>query len=56
MTQQVEISGRSEGVVLPDGEEHRNLQDKPLALVGDAESVEQSLKRVTRKENLNIGF
>ena len=45
MTQQVEVAGRSEGIVLPDGEEHRTLQDKLLAMVGDAEAVEESLKR-----------
>ena len=56
MTQQVEVTGRSEGIVLPDCEEHRTLQDKPFALVGDAESVEQSLERVTGKENLKIGL
>ena len=48
MTEKVEVTGRSEGIVLPDGEEHRTLQDKPLALVRDAESLEQSLERVRR--------
>ena len=45
-----------EGIVLPDCEEHRTLQDKLFGLVGDAESVEQSLERVTGKENLKIGL
>src|SRR3546814_20282863 len=50
------IAGGAEGIVSPGGEKHRPLQDKPFALIGDAEAVEQPLERVACEEDLKVSL
>src|SRR3546814_16146793 len=52
----IESAGGAEGIFLPGGEKHRPLQDKPFALIGDAEAVEQPLGRVACEEDLKVSL
>ena len=54
LAQQVEVTGGPEGLGRPNGDEHGALQDEPICVSRDRETIEQPLQGEARQDEIEI--